>query len=268
MYEKMNRELEKSINFVTCHDGFTLNDLVSYNKKRNLANGENNRDGHNDNLSWNCGVEGPTDNPKVLGLRKRQIKNFLASNMLALGAPMLLMGDEICLTQQGNNNAYCQDNELTWFDWDLVEKNADIFRFVKILIKKRLLRETSKATFNMSLRELLGQSLIFWHGTKLNQPDWSEHSRSIALTVLALSRKFATHYLINSYDRELLFQLPESIESKPVAWKRWIDTNLESPEDICLWADTKPYNGYSYNVAPHSMVVLITGLKENGAIGQ
>jgi glycogen operon protein len=268
MYEKMNRELEKSINFVTCHDGFTLYDLVSYNKKRNMANGENNRDGHNDNLSWNCGVEGPTDNTKVLGLRKRQIKNFLTTNLLSLGAPMLLMGDEVCHTQEGNNNAYCQDNELTWFDWDLVEKNADIFRFVKILIKKRLMRETSKATFNMSLRELLGQSLIFWHGTKLNQPDWSDHSRSIALTVLALSRKFATHYLINAYDRELLFQLPANIESKPVAWKRWIDTNLESPEDICLWADAKTYVGYSYNVAPHSMVVLITGLKEGGLNGQ
>ena len=115
-------EPERSINFVTCHDGFTLNDLVSYNEKHNEANGENNLDGSDENLSWNCGLEGPTDNPEIEQLRSRQIKNFLAITLLSLGTPMLLMGDEVRRTQHGNNNAYCQDNEISWFDWNLVEK--------------------------------------------------------------------------------------------------------------------------------------------------
>ena len=117
LYGHEEREAEQSINFVTCHDGFTLNDLVSYNQKHNEANGEDNRDGANDNLSWNCGAEGPTDDPAVEALRNRQVKNFIAVLMLAAGTPMLLMGDEVRRTQRGNNNAYCHDNELNWFDW-------------------------------------------------------------------------------------------------------------------------------------------------------
>ena len=112
------------MNFVTCHDGFTLNDLVSYNEKHNEANGEDNRDGANDNRSWNCGVEGPTDDPAIEKLRNRQVKNFLTVTLLSLGLPMISMGDEVRRTQQGNNNAYCQDNETSWFDWTLVAKHA------------------------------------------------------------------------------------------------------------------------------------------------
>src|SRR5215467_5562191 len=119
IYGHKQREAEQSINFVTCHDGFTLNDLVSYNDKHNEANGENNRDGFDANLSWNCGVEGPTDDPKVEALRNRQIKNFFALELLSAGTPMLLMGDEVRRTQRGNNNAYCQDSEVSWFDWTL-----------------------------------------------------------------------------------------------------------------------------------------------------
>ena len=117
LYGHEEREAEQSINFVTCHDGFTLNDLVSYNQKHNEANGENNRDGTNDNLSWNCGVEGPTDDPEIEALRNRQVKNFFALMLLAAGTPMLLMGDEVRRTQRGNNNAYCQDDDISWFDW-------------------------------------------------------------------------------------------------------------------------------------------------------
>jgi glycogen operon protein len=111
------REAEQSINFVTCHDGFTLNDLVSYNHKHNEANGEDNRDGSNDNLSWNCGIEGPTDDPYIESLGNRQVKNLLALQLLSVGTPMLLMGDEVRHTQRGNNNAYCQDSDISWFDW-------------------------------------------------------------------------------------------------------------------------------------------------------
>ena len=133
IYGHEEREAEQSINFVTCHDGFTLNDLVSYNSKHNEANGEDNRDGADDNLSWNCGVEGPTDDPAIEALRNRQVKNFLALTLLAAGTPMLLMGDEVRRTQRGNNNAYCQDSEISWFDWSLLERHADIHRFVKTL---------------------------------------------------------------------------------------------------------------------------------------
>ena len=131
IYGHEEREAEQSINFVTCHDGFTLNDLVSYNHKHNEANGEDNRDGSNDNLSWNCGVEGPTDDPAIEALRNRQVKNFFALELLSAGTPMLLMGDEVRRTQRGNNNAYCQDSEISWFDWSLLERHADIHRFVK-----------------------------------------------------------------------------------------------------------------------------------------
>lgn len=260
IYESKNRELEQSINFVTCHDGFTLNDLVSYNVKHNFANGENNQDGHNDNLSWNCGVEGPTDDPEVLDLRKRQIKNFFTVTLLSIGAPMILMGDEVLHTQKGNNNAYCQDNELTWFNWELVEKNAEIFRFVKILIKKRLIRETSQSKFNLSLKELLIQSKINWHGIKLHQPDWSPNSLSIAMTILSLNGKMAMHYLINSYHQSLDFEIPQTLNGKSVKWRRWLDTSLEGPCDICLWSEAGNYNKPTYEVKSHTIAILFARL--------
>src|SRR5271166_2997979 len=134
------REAEQSINFVACHDGFTLNDVTAYNHKHNEENGEDNRDGHEDNRSWNCGFEGPTDDPGIERLRNRQVKNFFTAAMLSVGVPMFAMGDEVRRSQQGNNNAYCQDNSATWFDWTLVSKHADVLRFVKCLIGRRLIR--------------------------------------------------------------------------------------------------------------------------------
>ena len=151
IYGHKEREAEQSVNFVTCHDGFTLNDLVSYNQKHNEANGEDNRDGANDNRSWNCGVEGPTDDPAVEKLRNRQVKNFLTVTLLSLGVPMILMGDEVRHTQGGNNNAYCQDNEISWFDWTLLEKHADVHRFVTLLIARRLLRDVEHERQRISL---------------------------------------------------------------------------------------------------------------------
>jgi isoamylase len=134
IYTEPNREPNRSIHFVTCHDGFTLNDLVSYNRKYNKANNEFNRDGANDNYSWNCGVEGSTANRGVEELRQRQIKNFLTLLFMAQGTPMLLMGDEVRRTQRGNNNAYCQNNEISWFNWDAVEKEHHLVRFTQGLI--------------------------------------------------------------------------------------------------------------------------------------
>ena len=182
LYAHKEREPEESINFVTCHDGFTLNDLVSYNAKHNEANGEQNRDGANDNYSWNCGTEGPTTDPAIEQLRSRQVKNFLALNLLAIGTPMLLAGDEVRRTQQGNNNAYCQDNELSWFDWSLVEEQAGLRRFVKLLLACRLDLGRDTADRSATLIEILDDACLQWHGVKLNGPDWGPHSHSLAAT--------------------------------------------------------------------------------------
>ena len=173
IYGHEEREVEQSVNYVTCHDGFTLNDLVSYSRKHNEANGEDNRDGTDDNRSWNCGVEGPSDDPAVEKLRNRQVKNFLTITMLSAGIPMILMGDEVRRTQFGNNNAYCQDNETSWFDWGLLAKHADVHRFVTLLNARRRLRSTEIERQRISLNRLLRGANLTWHGVKVGQPDWA-----------------------------------------------------------------------------------------------
>lgn len=257
LFAHQEREPEQSINFVTCHDGFTLNDLVSYNEKHNEANGEENRDGGNDNLSWNGGEEGPTSNPDIEAWRNRQIKNFFTINLLSVGAPMILMGDEVRRTQQGNNNAYCQDNVLSWFDWSLVKKHADLFRFVKLLLDYRLARDLSKAEYAMSLRELMDQRLITWHGVKVNEPDWADHSHSIAFTVQALSGTLAMHFMINAYSEPLTFELPIVSIGPVTLWKRWIDTNRSTPEDITEWGKAPAVTESTYTVNAFSVVILV-----------
>ncbi|HEX5169692.1 MAG TPA: alpha-amylase family glycosyl hydrolase, partial [Cyclobacteriaceae bacterium] len=256
LYESQDLAPEQSINFVTCHDGFTLNDLVSYNVKHNEANGENNRDGVDNNLSWNCGVEGPSDDPAIEALRNRQVKNFLTTILISIGAPMILMGDEVRRTQHGNNNAYCQDNELAWFDWNLVEKHKDLLRFVKHLIASRLRRDSSQDEFSMSLKKLLDQALVTWHGVKLNAPDWSESSHSIAITIKALGGKVAVHYMVNSYNKPLAFELPPSNGKPEVKWQRWVDTYLASPEDINDWNQAPEISDHTYLVREYSLVIL------------
>ena len=198
------REAEQSINFVTCHDGFTLNDVVSYNQKHNEANGEENRDGGNDNCSWNCGVEGLTNDPEIERLRNRQVKNFFSILLLSTGAPMMLMGDEVRKSQDGNNNAYVQDNEISWFDWSLLQKHHDIHRFVKCLIAARLKSDVSIANLNISLNQQLSRAKFHWHGIKLNQPDWNPDSHSIAVTAQSLKRKICS----SSNDQCLLGETP------------------------------------------------------------
>jgi glycogen operon protein len=257
IYSHKEREPEQSINFITCHDGFTLNDLVSYNSKHNEANKEENRDGNNDNLSWNCGIEGPTDDPAIESLRNRQVKNFLVA-LLSIGTPMILMGDEVRRTQYGNNNAYCQNNELSWFDWSLPGKHSDIYRFVKLLIDGRLQRDVSKPEYSMSLNQLLQKRLVTWHGVKLNQPDWSHQSHCIAFTIQSLSGDIMTHYMLNAYHEALEFELPRIKDA--FSWKRWIDTALESPDDICCWDATSITANREYLVQPRSTVVLVTRL--------
>ncbi len=251
------REPEQSINFVACHDGFTLNDVVSYNHKHNEANGEGNRDGHDHNLSWNCGVEGPGDDPAIEQLRSRQVKNFFAITLLSMGTPMLLMGDEVRRTQQGNNNAYCQDNEISWFDWRLLDKYADIYRFAKQLIHLRLRFRSTREDHDMSLSQVLQQAKFQWHGVKLNQPNWGSDSHCLALTVEDRTGTFLTHFILNAYWEPLEFELPPAPLAPGTGWRRMIDTFLPSPEDICGPTDAPLIDGSSYLVQPRSVVVLV-----------
>ena len=169
-----------SINFLCCHDGFTLNDLVSYNHKQNEANGEGNRDGSDVNWSWNCGVEGPTDDPEVLQIRKRQVRNLMATLMISQGVPMILGGDEFLRTQGGNNNAWCQDNPLSWVDWSLRERNADFHRFLRMIIALRQAHPVlRRRAFFTGARGGLPPEIL-WHGVEPSRPDFSSNSHALA----------------------------------------------------------------------------------------
>jgi glycogen operon protein len=256
IYGHKDREPEQSINFVTCHDGFTLNDLVSFQQKHNEENREENRDGNNDNHSWNGGIEGATDDPAISAFRKKQIRNFFVLTLLSVGVPMISMGDELRRTQGGNNNAYCQDNEISWFDWSLLQKNGDIFRFVKLLIHSRLLRDMSKPEFSMTLNMLMKTAELKWHGVRLNEPDWSDHSHSISFTIRSLSGHLETHFMINAFRENLYFELP--VLEMGRQWKRWIDTSLASPKDIQYWSEAPWIDAREYQVEAHSIVALVS----------
>lgn len=262
IYGHKRREAEQSVNFVTCHDGFTLNDLVSYNQKHNEVNGEDNRDGTNDNRSWNCGIEGPTDNPEVEKLRSRQVKNFFAVTILSLGLPMILMGDEVRRSQRGNNNAYCMDNEVSWFDWTLLAKHADILRFVKLLIARRLLRDSGPELQRVGLEQLLRQAQHTWHGVKLGQPDWRPCSHSLAISLEVPIQNLRFHLIVNAYWESLDFELPPLGNGYGQRWCRWIDTALDSPLDIVEWQKAAPVPGQSYRAGPRTVVALIANHEE------
>ena len=256
IYGPEQREVEQRVNFVTCHDGFTLNDLVSYDGTHNEANGEDNRDGANDNRSWNCGVEGPTDDPAVERLRNRQVKNFLTVTLLSLGVPMILMGDEVRRTQGGNNNAYCQDDETSWFDWGLHARHADVHRFVTLLNARRILRDMEHERQRLSLTELIRQARKAWHGVTLHQPDWSDQSHSLALSAELRQEGLAVYVMLNAYWESLDFQLPPLGDGGPGTWCRWIDTMRESPQDIVPWQSAPSLSSHCYQAGARSVVVL------------
>jgi isoamylase len=261
IYRHEEREAEQSVNFVTCHDGFTLNDLVSYNEKHNEANGEDNRDGTDDNRSWNCGIEGPTCDPAIEGLRNRQVKNFFTVTLLSLGLPMFAMGDEVRRTQYGNNNPYCRDSESNWFDWSLVTKHADVHRFVKLLIARRLLRDTGPERKRMTLTQLISGATKDWHGIKLNQPDWRDQSHSVAFSAELKGEGLLVYFVFNAYWEPLEFELPPD-KSGGGSWKRWIDTFLEAPQDIVPWQEAPSLPDHTYRAGPRSVVVLWASLHD------
>ncbi len=260
LYGHEEREPEQSVNFVTCHDGFTLEDLVSYDRKHNEANGEGNRDGSHDDASWNCGAEGPSEDPAIEALRSRQVRNFFSLLLLAVGMPMLSMGDEVRRTQRGNNNAYCQDNELSWLDWTLLERNRDVHRFVQSLIAFRMRRDIMLEKARLTLNQLLSRARLEWHGVELGRPDWSEHSHSLAFTLTSLRGRFRVHGMLNAWREPLRFALPRAREGDGGAWRRWIDTALPSPEDVVDWEKARTVSGASYLVQPRSLAFLVVPL--------
>ena len=255
LYQEDGRAPFHSINFVTSHDGFTLRDLVSYNEKHNEANGENNADGSNENHSWNCGEEGPSSNPAVNRLRKQQTKNFATILLLSEGVPMILAGDEMGRTQQGNNNPYCQDNEISWLNWRLLRQHRELFRFFKQLITFRKQHDILRRRTYQNLDEVPD---FLWHGVKPHQPDWGWHSRFLGLQLVGGETESDLLILANAYEGQLTVEL--AAPSRHKQWYRFVDTSLTPPHDIR--ADGKfarLAKPLSYHVAPHSVVVLMSG---------
>ena len=206
-------------------------------------------------------MEGPTDDPAIEALRRRQVKNFLALNMLALGTPMMLMGDEMRRTQHGNNNAYCQDNETSWMDWRLLQRNADIHRFVRELNAFRQRREVVVGKARFSLNELLRHAPITWHGVRLDQPDWGRDSRALAFTLRNLNGTFLLHGLLNAYWEPLTFELPAAPADNGETWRRCIDTARDAPDDIQPWTQAPQVaHPDRYEVQARSLVVLVLAL--------
>ncbi|MGF1478247.1 MAG: glycogen debranching protein GlgX [Cyanophyceae cyanobacterium] len=254
MYFRSDTDINRSINFVTCHDGFTLNDLVSYSQKHNQANGENNRDGGNDNHSWNCGREGATPDPEIEKLRLKQIKNFFTVLFMSQGTPMLLMGDEVRRTQRGNNNAYCQNNELSWFDWSSIESNLGLFRFVKGAIA--FIQGLEVFQLEQPLATVKGVSpYLVWHGVKLDEPDWSDDSRCLAFTLAYPRFDEYLHVMLNAYWESLTYELPSLAQGR--SWYRIIDTSLPTPDDFSELATASGVKNRSYQVKARTSVVLM-----------
>jgi isoamylase len=268
VYTAPDHALHRSINFVTCHDGFTLNDLVSFNEKHNLANGENNTDGADENFSWNCGHEGPTQDPEIEELRLRQIKNALTIVSISQGTPMLLFGDEIRRTQHGNNNAYCQDNETSWLNWEDMARNQGLLRFFRRLVK--LNREHASLNLELyadakhgiqrpgsSTSSNQDQQRITWHGVKRNEPDWGYESHSLAMALIGDTANDCFYMIFNAYWEALEFELVPPPDGS--RWLRLIDTSRPSPDDFAEEGQEALVDGDLYLAHARSVVVLIAG---------
>jgi len=266
LYLRDGRKPFHSINFVTSHDGFTMKDLVSYNNKHNEDNGEYSRDGSDNNISYNYGVEGDTRDPIINTIRERQIKNFFATMMVSLGTPMLLGGDEIGRTQSGNNNAYCQDNELSWYDWSLLEKNKDLYRFVKEMIAFRLRHPGFMRPEFFTGRGGAYKAIpdISWFDEDGNSTDWEEIGYYLALRLLGskadtlADRDDNDFYIMFNADIDLkIFTLADPPHKKQ--WHRAVDTGLSSPNDILAPGSEELLSSQkTYSVKARSLVILIS----------
>lgn len=261
LYRWQNRGTGASINFITCHDGFTLMDLVSYNDKHNEANGEGNRDGGNDNESWNCGWEGETSDPEINRLRRKQIKNAISILMISQGVPMILAGDEMGNTQFGNNNAYCQDNEISWLNWDNLAKNSDIFNYVKKIIAFRNSHPVLRSATHLQQKDLLDSGMpdVSWHGTKLWRPEGhtlavmyqGQHAKSCTVDDNSVYTAINMHWEMHG------FELPPLPEGKQ--WHVFANTDLEPPDDIWDVGDEQLLeNQDEILVGPRSVMILVS----------
>lgn len=258
LYQSTRHKPTNSINFVTCHDGFTMWDLVSYNQKDNWLNGEGNSDGIDGNLSWNSGVDGPTDDEATIRFRKQRIKNFVTMQMLSVGVPMILSGDEVGKSQHGNNNVYCQNNETAWFDWSLIEINKDLFRFFKMIIQFR--KESSflrRDEFFKGVRNSRGVLDLEWHGSELYSPGWNDpHGRALAFTMGAFEKgERDIHVMMNMHYEPLEFAIPQY---EKVKWQHFIDTYQNSPDDILDPRRRKLIKSDRCLVNAYSIIVLIS----------
>lgn len=236
-----------SINFITAHDGFSLRDLVSYQGKYNLDNGEDNRDGNNENDSWNCGAEGPTTDKKILQLRERQMRNLHMALMVGIGTPMILMGDEYGHTRNGNNNVYCQDNELNWFLWDELDKHKGFVRFHRLMVKFRVKNPLLKR------QEFLRENDVSWHGLEPYKPNWGGDNRFIAYTLHDSVHSESLYIAFNAYFHPSQLELPEPPQDKK--WYRVVDTSLASPEDFCEDPQTHHPLKTSYTLPEYSALI-------------
>lgn len=262
------RGTRASINFITCHDGFTLHDLYSYNRKHNAANGEENRDGTNTNYSWNCGVEGDTADPKINHLRRQMMKNAVAVLLVSQGVPMVMMGDEVGHSKQGNNNTYCHDNALNWLDWGLFEKNTDLFTFFKQMIAFRKAHPILRRREHFSHRDEVGSGYpdISWHTTQPWTTDWSPHNRTLALL---LCGKHGTrtgipgaqtddyvYIAMNVHWDDHDFVIPTLPGG--MAWHKFVDTHAVAPYDCCAPGEEFLLDDQdTIHVAARSVVILV-----------
>ncbi|HET9864570.1 MAG TPA: hypothetical protein VFP37_14080, partial [Steroidobacteraceae bacterium] len=264
LFDRYGRRPQASVNFITAHDGFTLNDLVTYNERHNEANGEENRDGHSDNRSWNCGAEGPGDDPEVNRLRRRQMRNFLATLLLSQGTPMLLAGDEFARTQDGNNNAYCQDNSISWVDWTLLKKNEAQVKFVQRLAQLRANYPILRRSRFLSAKQNaeLGVKEITWinaDGNEMADEQWSD-PRMQCFGMLLDGRAQPTGIkqrgvdatlliILNAYHDLVNFTLPGHAGDE--RWELLIDTHVEEPLSRTQFA-----KGDAYGVTGRSLLLL------------
>ncbi|MBN1410308.1 MAG: glycogen debranching protein GlgX [Spirochaetales bacterium] len=263
LYHSSGRHPYHSINFITSHDGFTLYDLFSYNRKHNLANGELDKDGDNGNFSFNCGEEGPSDDPAVLNLRMRHIRNAFALLMLSQGTPMMLAGDEFCRTQKGNNNCYSQDNGLSWVDWRLLDKHADFFRFCRLMIRFRKAHPVLRRDYFFTGHTAEGDYFpdISWLGEKAERPDFSSDSLCLGALISGYRGAGKDHdndiYIAsNMFDRDIRMEIPALPAG--MCWYLKINTACQPPNDILEDGEEKPVTKKWLLIGSHSIIVLIS----------
>ncbi|HWN38819.1 MAG TPA: glycogen debranching protein GlgX [Gammaproteobacteria bacterium] len=252
LYAWAGKTPQNGINFVTCHDGFTLYDLVSYGKKHNNANGEHNRDGRDDNWSWNSGLEGATDDARILRLREQRARNFIALLLLSQGVPMLTAGDEVLRTQRGNNNAYCQDNDVSWVDWSFSPAARAMLRFTRELIALRKRHPSLRRARFLNGHEAGTPAEIRWYGESLDEPDWQDAAASALCFTLAgvVPQEPALHVMINMAPTARTLPLPDPVARN---WRRIADTTLIAPDDVVPAGVA--VTGSHYVLAPHGIAI-------------